>query len=404
MSEIVSKPMKRLLVSRKLAFVVSVIGGLGLILIMAWSEHRHNADKTDETKQEQEVLAKQLAESPSGNELDAVLQFQKTEAERSLQQQPPEDRTVPNGATDIEQELKQELDQPFVTEQAASAGTGEDLQQTKEEELAASAYGSTMVAVKRSGAVRSTLEDVTDSFEPQAEKRANPLELAESARAIMRENQPPTTQTQNERNKAFLSTAGTRQGEIFVEPGRSGRVLHEGSVIPAVVARAVNSDLPGQVELRTTRDVYDSVNGKTLVIPRGTRAIGAYSSDVTAGQNRVLVAFHRLIFPDGRTVYLGNAQGTDREGAAGFHDRVNTHFWKMVGSSFLLAAIAQASGDNGSTTLNIGGASGSSSNPAGEIMVRTSETVLGKYTNMQPTIEIRPGTRVNITVNKDIVL
>lgn len=404
MSEIVSKPMKRVLISRKLAFVISVVGGLGLILIMAWSEHRHNAEKTDQSQQEKEVLAKQLAEAPSGNELDAVLQFQKTEAERNIQERPLPEARVEQGAPNIERELEQELDQPFVTDQAASGTTKEDLQRTKEEELAASAYGSTMLAVKRSNAVRSTLEDVTDAFEPQTEKRPNPLELAESARAIMRENQAPTTQTQNERNKAFLSTVGTRQSEIFVEPGRSGRVLHEGSVIPAVVARAVNSDLPGQVELRTTRDVYDSVNGKTLVIPRGTRAIGAYSSEITAGQNRVLVAFHRLIFPDGRNVYLGNAQGADREGAAGFHDRVNTHFWKMVGSSFLLAAIAQASGDNGSTTLNIGGASGSSSNPAGEIMVRTSETVLGKYTNMQPTIEIRPGTRVNITVNKDIVL
>lgn len=268
-----------------------------------------------------------------------------------------------------------------------------------------SAYGSEMVALKKGGAAQAVANGFDGLMAGAAPQSAGGQPaIPDSDMALLRDSQRPAAQSHQDRNRSFLSNVVGKQGEVYVESGRNERILHEGSIIPAVVARAINSDLPGQVELRTTRDVFDSVSAKVLVIPRGTRAIGVYSSDINAGQDRVLVTFHRLIFPDGRNVYLGNAQGADREGASGFNDRVNTHFWKTVGSSLLLAAIARVAENGDSTTINIGGSSGTSTNSAGEIMVNTSESMLGKYANMQPTIEIRPGTRVNILVNKDILL
>lgn len=402
MSEVVAKPLKSVLISRKLAFVVAATAAVGLVLVMAWSEQSHKNKVAEQSIEEKEKLAKELAEKPTGNELESVLQIQKTEAERKLEQ--PAVTEEPHSR--FEASLNEEINRTATPVDAAGP-TPEEIRRAKEEELAMSAYGSDMVALKRNAAVSAVsggIEDVVAGVSKRQSGADEKPSLPPEDMAMLRDAQRPSVQTHQDRNRSFLSTVVGRQGEIFVESGRTERILHEGSVIPAVVTRAINSDLPGQVELRTTRDVYDSVHAKTLVIPRGTRAIGSYSSDINAGQDRVLVVFNRLIFPDGRNVYLGNAQGADREGASGFKDKVNTHYWTMLGSSFLLAAISRlAEGDN-NTTVNIGGSSGGSSNSAGQIMADTSRTVLGRYTNMQPTIEIRPGTRVNILVNKDIVL
>lgn len=398
MSEVVTKPMKRVLISRKLAFVVGIVAAISLIGVMAWSEKRHDDVKADKVQEEREKAAKELAESPPSDSLEAVLQTQKTEAERTKvasDSKPADESTVR-----LEGELNRELNR----QPTATAGpTQEELKKAKEEELAMSAYGSEMVALKKGGAIGAMANGIDSLIAGGAPRAQEGLIPSQDMNLLRDAQRPAAASTSQDRNRSFLSNVGGRQGEAYVEPGRAERVLHEGSVIPSVVARGINSDLPGQVELRTTRDVYDSVNAKVLVIPRGTRAIGSYSSDISAGQDRVLVAFHRLIFPDGRNLYLGNAQGADREGASGFHDRVNTHFLKMVGSSLLLAAIARGvEGD--ATTVNIGGTSGSTSNSPGQIMVNTSESALGRYTNIPPTIQIRPGTQVNILVNKDIVL
>lgn len=399
MSEVVAKPLKRVLISRKLAFVIAIVVAVGMVVVLAWSEYRHNQDKADKTLEENEKIAKQLAETPAGSALDAVLQEQKSEAERNLQTQPPQE------AAQIEKELNEELARPVASSGEPAGPSPEELRRIKEEELAMSAYGSEMVALKKGGAAQAVANGFDGLMAGAAPQSAGGQPaIPDSDMALLRDSQRPAAQSHQDRNRSFLSNVVGKQGEVYVESGRNERILHEGSIIPAVVARAINSDLPGQVELRTTRDVFDSVSAKVLVIPRGTRAIGVYSSDINAGQDRVLVTFHRLIFPDGRNVYLGNAQGADREGASGFNDRVNTHFWKTVGSSLLLAAIARVAENGDSTTINIGGSSGTSTNSAGEIMVNTSESMLGKYANMQPTIEIRPGTRVNILVNKDILL
>lgn len=399
MSEVIAKPLKRVLISRKLAFVVGIAAAVALIVVMAWSEQRHNQSKADKAKEESEKAALALAEAPANQSLEAMLQQQKVEAEIAKAEEAKK-LNVENQAA-LEAELNKELHQPTAVAQGPSE---EDLAKLKEAELAMSAYGSEMVALKKGGALNAIGSGINDLVAGATPRQDGGIPAEDQA--IIRDAQRQEAATTiNGRNLAFLTNVTGRQGEIYVERGRSDRVLHEGSIIPAVVARGINSDLPGQVELRTTRDVYDSINAKILVVPRGTRAIGAYSSDVNAGQNRVLVTFHRLIFPDGRTVHLGNAQGADREGASGFHDKVNTHYWKMVGSSVLLAAIARvAEGGGGSTNVSIGNTTATSSSSPGQIMVDTSRTVLGRYTNLPPTIEIRPGTQVNIIVNKDIVL
>jgi type IV secretion system protein VirB10 len=71
-----------------------------------------------------------------------------------------------------------------------------------------------------------------------------------------------------------------------------------GTVIPAIMIGGVNSDLPGQIIGQVSENVYDSATGRYILIPQGSKLVGIYDNGVITGQQRVLVAWTRIIFPD----------------------------------------------------------------------------------------------------------
>jgi type IV secretory pathway VirB10-like protein len=96
--------------------------------------------------------------------------------------------------------------------------------------------------------------------------------------------------------------------------------LAAGTVIPAVLLTEVVSELPGELAAQVTRDVYDGRLERVLV-PRGTRLLGRYDSQVAAGQRRLVVAWTRLTFPDGSSLTVPGMPGTSSSGAAGLPGR-----------------------------------------------------------------------------------
>ena len=178
------------------------------------------------------------------------------------------------------------------------------------------------------------------------------------------------------------------------------------TVMPATLISGINSDLPGQVQAQVSQDIYDTATGKYLLIPQGTRLVGQYSSDVAYGQERVLMAWQRLIFPDGRALDLGAMPGADSAGYAGFADKVNTHFFRAIGSAFLMsgviAAVNLSQDRSGSRDSNNQRSSDALSEALGQTMGQTLMQFLQKNLNVAPTIEIRPGYRLNVMVTKDI--
>ena len=78
--------------------------------------------------------------------------------------------------------------------------------------------------------------------------------------------------------------------------------LMAGSIIPASLVTGLNSDLPGFVIGQVTENVYDTVTGRYLLVPQGTKIIGKYDSVVAFGQKRALVVWQRLIRPDGSSI------------------------------------------------------------------------------------------------------
>lgn len=192
-----------------------------------------------------------------------------------------------------------------------------------------------------------------------------------------------------------------------VEAPETPYVLRAGYVIPGLLISGINSDLPGQILAQVTQDVYDTATGRHLLLPQGSRLVGTYSSQVAYGQSRVLTAWDRIIFPDGKVLDIQGMQGADSAGYSGYKDKINTHFWKVFSSAFLMSGIvagvniSQNSGDDRVSDQQRAG--DAMSEALGQQLGQAMTQMIMKNLNIAPTIEIRPGYRFNVMVSKDMI-
>ncbi len=116
--------------------------------------------------------------------------------------------------------------------------------------------------------------------------------------------------------------------------------LLAGAVIEAGLVTGIRSDLPGPVLAQITADVHDSLTGRRLLIPRGSRLIGAHNAQVSQGQSRVQVVWSRLILPDGRTILLDGQTASDPQGYAGLEDRTDSRWGERLRAAALTTLLA----------------------------------------------------------------
>jgi type IV secretion system protein TrbI len=194
------------------------------------------------------------------------------------------------------------------------------------------------------------------------------------------------------------------------EAPRTPYELRAGFVIPAIMIYGINSSLPGQIVGQVSQDVYDTATHRWKLIPQGSRLVGAYSSEVEYGQARVLVAWQRIVFPDGKAMDIGTMPGSDSEGYSGFTDQVNNHYARLYGSAFLLSAMTAGftlSQNQNQTNQSAGygyqqNASTTLSQALGQQLGQVTGRLMQKNINISPTLEIRPGYRFNVVVTKDM--
>lgn len=183
--------------------------------------------------------------------------------------------------------------------------------------------------------------------------------------------------------------------------------LKAGWIIPAVLITGINSDLPGSILAQISQNVYDTATGRYLLIPQGTKAVGEYKSNIVYGQERVLTAWTKLIFPNGDTLNLEGMNGTSQDGYSGFTDQVNNHYLRIFGSAFLMssitAGIAMSDKSSSSSSEKETNADKAMSQAIEQMSTVASE-MIRKNMNIAPTLEIRPGYKFNIFVTKDIIL
>jgi len=191
------------------------------------------------------------------------------------------------------------------------------------------------------------------------------------------------------------------------EAPRTPYELRAGFVLPAILISGINSDLPGQIIAQVAQSVYDTPTGKHLLIPQGSKLVGSYSSEVAYGQSRVLVAWQRITFPDGKAMDIGAMPGADSAGYSGFNDQVNNHYFRIFGSAIMMSAIT--AGFAYSQDVNeeddwfaAPTASSELSAALGQQLGDVASQMIAKNLNISPTLEIRPGYRFNVMVTKDI--
>ena len=186
-----------------------------------------------------------------------------------------------------------------------------------------------------------------------------------------------------------------------------------GAVIPGIMVTGINSDLPGSIIAQVSQNVFDSATGNYLLLPQGAKLFGTYDSRVIYGQERVLVAWNRVVFPDGSAITLGAMPGADMAGNAGYTDEVNNHYFRIFGSALLMSMITGGmsysmdalnpsgnSGQYGNSTPTLQSEMGSAL--AAQLGQATMQ-LLQKNLNIKPTLEIRPGYQFNVIVTKDLV-
>ncbi|MGR9237125.1 IncP-type conjugal transfer protein TrbI (plasmid) [Rhizobium leguminosarum] len=191
-----------------------------------------------------------------------------------------------------------------------------------------------------------------------------------------------------------------------VVPQMSPNELKRGSVIPATLITGLNSDLPGRITAQVSQNVYDSATGFRVLIPQGAKLFGRYDSKVSFGQERVLVVWTDLIFPNGSTLQISGMAGTDAEGYGGFQDKVDRHLWRTFGSAALVAIIGTGidmSMPESSTLATQDTASDAARRNFAESFGRVAEETISKNLNVPPTVRIRPGYKFNVMVDQDIV-
>ena len=212
---------------------------------------------------------------------------------------------------------------------------------------------------------------------------------------------PPTATPAGKRG--FLQPAADRptvSSERVTAPV-SPYIVQAGSIIPAALLTGIQSDLPGQITAQVTQNVYDSPTGRILLVPQGSRLIGEYDSQVSQGQNRVLLAWDRLILPSGRSILLDRQPGADASGMAGIRDGVNYHWGNMLKAALISTLLGVgselATGDDGALARALRYGTQDTANQTGRQVVQ-------REANVPPTLTVRPGHTLRVLVTRDIVL
>jgi type IV secretion system protein VirB10 len=159
----------------------------------------------------------------------------------------------------------------------------------------------------------------------------------------------------------------------------------QGTLIPAVLETAIDTDVPGYVRAIVSTDVR-SFDGKRVLVPRSSRLIGQYKSGLTAGQKRAYVIWSRLIRPDGVSVNLGSP-AVSFGGETGLPGKVNSHFFERFGSAMLLSVVG------GLTTLASSGSN---------VIVSGGGSAASSAVQIGPTIRVRQGEPIRVFTAKDL--
>lgn len=243
------------------------------------------------------------------------------------------------------------------------------------------------------------VHSLRDKFDRQSEAKAGP---PSSAATEVFETAPSVPEAPSPSQAADLEQPVPETESIAPEAAPRRHVLRAGDFLEAVLTNRLSGDFPGPVDAMVSADVYDRTR-QHLLVPGGTRAIGAASRVEDWEQVRLAVTFHALVFPDGHVVPLGDSPGLNQIGEAGLKDRVNRRYGSAItaaGAVGALAGLSQAMSPQEAFISRLGSARLS----AGTGLARSAERILDRYINRLPKVTIREGHRIRIYLTEPLEL
>src|SRR5579884_2723689 len=165
----------------------------------------------------------------------------------------------------------------------------------------------------------------------------------------------------------------------------------QGTLIPAVLETAIDTDIPGYARAVVSQDVR-SFDGSRVLIPRSSRLIGEYKGVTQAGQRRAFLMWTRLVLPDGVSIALASPSA-DFSGQAGIGGQVNSHFLSRFGSSILLSILGGAGSlfTGGTSTVVVSGG-------------QSAASVAAQHDgNRAPTIKVQQGQPIRVFTARDLI-
>lgn len=200
-------------------------------------------------------------------------------------------------------------------------------------------------------------------------------------------------------NEEFVRNAGkparVERAQVIVNPSHT---VTQGTVIQASLETALDSTLPGPIRAVVTEDVH-SYDGTRRLIQRGSKLIGKYSAGVQVGQNRVMIAWERIILPDSQSVTI-SAYGADEIGRSGTTGRVNSRFVQRFGSAALISLVSALPGLAVDDVENDDAQEAAEN--VGDDLANATSSVMADYLRIPPTIQVKQGSRITVMVDRDL--
>lgn len=198
------------------------------------------------------------------------------------------------------------------------------------------------------------------------------------------------------------------------------RTILQGKIINAALETAIDTDIASDIRAVITRDVF-AEEGKNILIPKGSRIIGTYSTNIAAGQTRVTINWNRIIRVDGMSLNITSI-GADRLGRAGVQGEVDNKYAQRLANTFLSSvlsvgtslAVEKLSGSTGitstvssltgDTTTTSGKASDYALINATQDFMDEAKDIVDGIANQKPVIRIPQGEKITIMVTQDVAL
>lgn len=176
------------------------------------------------------------------------------------------------------------------------------------------------------------------------------------------------------------------------------RVLTVDKNIDAILINNIDSSLGGKVIAQIENNTY-ATQGRNILIPIGSKAIGYYKPLNKLGNNRLKIVWNRIITPNGINIVM-NAEMADAMGRSGITGKINTKFLDKYGLALLVSTVSVIA--QVSANVSVQKNQAISINTYGKELANLSAKILDERINIKPIIMINSGRRILISPTQDI--